>query len=348
MLTLTNNTQAVSKVGYVVSTEVNNPQACIYATPSSVKAIGVFAEAVPYRKPAKVYSIGDKAQVYVNANVNKGDIIRLSKAGDNISLGACTVAKSSDVPYLKIGEALAAGRGLIPCVLEMTYLTSDGSTHQFLKLDQTTQQTTTGTLHYPTATFGGSSHYSGFEADGTYKMTGDATVWDDLPPSPIINARLGSTAPTLATFVTDIEQYTFDATNDYVIGATEITHEWQEGTTIYPHIHWATNGSEVGAHGVQWQLKWSIGDDTEAFSSQTTSVIDVEIPAATADRTHFISNFAPTVTGTNHKIGAYICWRLARIATANGGGEPSSNPFALAIGFHAQHDTVGSRTVSSK
>lgn len=188
----------------------------------------------------------------------------------------------------------------------------------------------------------------GITASGATPLTFSDTVWDDLPPTPIVAARLGSSAPTLATFVTDIEQYTFDATNDYVIGATELTHAWKEGTTIYPHIHWATNGTDVGNKGVQWQLKWAIGDGSEAFSSQTTSVIDVTIPGGTTDRTHFINEFAPTVTGTGYKIGAYIVWRLDRIATAVGGGAPSANPFAIAIGFHAELSTTGSASRLSK
>jgi hypothetical protein len=174
------------------------------------------------------------------------------------------------------------------------------------------------------------------------------TDWDDLPPVPIIGARLGATAPTLTTFISDIQQYTFDASDDFVIGATEITHGWKEGTVIYPHIHWATNGLEATAKGVQWQLKYCIGDSAEAFSSQVTCVIDATIPANTTDRTHYVSNFAPTINGANYRIGAYIVWRLARIATTHANGEPAANPFALAVGFHVEQDTLESSQISTK
>ena len=183
---------------------------------------------------------------------------------------------------------------------------------------------------------------------GHLSLHGTATVFDELPPFPIIGAKLGSTAPTLTTFVTDIEQYTFDATNDYVIGATEITHKWKEGTVLVPHIHWATNGSEGTAQGVKWQLKWSVGDAAEAFSAQVTSVVDVTIDADTPDRTHYMSDFDTTLDGTNLKINAYICWRLERIPTAHGNGEPAANPFGIAVGFHAEMNTMGSRTITDK
>jgi len=174
------------------------------------------------------------------------------------------------------------------------------------------------------------------------------TVWDDLPPVPIIGAKLGASAPTLATFIGDIEQYTFDATNDYVIGSTEITHKWKEGTVIHPHIHWATNGTNANDRGVKWQLKWTVGDGNEVFSSQVTSVVDTTIPLATADRTHFITDFDTLLNGATLRIGAYICWRLERIATAHANGAPANDPFAIAIGFHIEMDTIGSRTETSK
>lgn len=176
----------------------------------------------------------------------------------------------------------------------------------------------------------------------------DETVWDDFPPNPIIAAKLGSSAPTLATFVTDIEQYTFDATNDYVIGSTEIPHTWKEGTAIIPHIHWATNGTDGTDRGVKWQLKYTVGDFGEAFSSQQTITVDATIPASTADRTHYVSNFTTNIDGANLKIGAYICWRLNRIATAHANGAPTADPFGLAIGFHGEMDTMGSRGTTSK
>lgn len=178
------------------------------------------------------------------------------------------------------------------------------------------------------------------------------TVYDDLPPVPILSAKLGSTAPTLATFVTPTEQYTFDATNDYVIGSTEVTHKYKEGTDISAHIHWATNGVDAGDTGVKWQLDYTIANSDEAapfssaFGASVTLTIDTLIPGGTADRSHILSVFSPIITGTSVKIGAYIVWKLSRIASAT--AAPAADPFGLAVGFHVQMDTIGSRTVSTK
>lgn len=173
----------------------------------------------------------------------------------------------------------------------------------------------------------------------------NAITYNDLPPTPITSARLGSTAPTLTTFKGNIEQYTFDATNDYVIGATEITHSYQEGSDIEAHIHWATNGTNATVRGVKWQLEYSICDGdgkapfSHAFPTSTTVSSDVLLPIDTVDRAHIITTLG-TIDGTNIKIGAYIVWRLNRIASAY--TAPANDPFALAVGFHIQQDNTGS------
>jgi len=176
-------------------------------------------------------------------------------------------------------------------------------------------------------------------------------VYVELPPTPVTAAKLGSTAPTLATFIDNVEQYTFDAANDYIIGATEVTHGYKEGTDIHPHIHWATNGLEEANKGVKWQLEYTISnyDDTtpfaEAFGATATLVIDTVITASTPDRSHIFSSF-PDITGTGVKIGAYILWKLSRVASAT--AAPVADPFGLAVGFHVQSDTIGSRAELTK
>lgn len=121
---LINNTKSVSKIGYLVSLDPSNSGAFVYTTPNSSRAIGVVVDAVEYRKPCKIATIGDKCKVYVAGNTVKDSIIRGAKSGDNISLGANAAVKPTDTNYLKIGTALESGSGLVSVVLELTYLGS--------------------------------------------------------------------------------------------------------------------------------------------------------------------------------------------------------------------------------
>jgi len=175
-----------------------------------------------------------------------------------------------------------------------------------------------------------------------------ANAYDDLPPVPVVSARLGSSAPSIATFITDIEQYTFDATNDYIIGAVEVTHSYEEGTDIEAHVHWATNGSEAGDCAVQFQLKYSVLSIGAAATAQDTLVTgDLTIAGGTADRTFYVSAFTDLIDGASIGIGDYIVFRFERIA-ADDGAAPAADPFVIAVGFHAQHDSTGSQTRYTK
>jgi len=127
MITLKNNTKSNSRIGYAIIIDPTDPQAFLYATPNSTKVLGIITQSVPYRSICTIATLGDKANVYVTGNVVKGDILRLSKVTDRASLGASVIAKDGSAPYVRIGEALSAGKGLIPCVLDFQYTTSTTS-----------------------------------------------------------------------------------------------------------------------------------------------------------------------------------------------------------------------------
>lgn len=122
MLTLKNLTGATSKIGFLVSIPATNPDSFIYTIPNSTRTVGVVTETVAYRKPCKIATIGDTANVYVTGNVVKGDVIRASKSNDRASLGTCVIAKIGDAPYLRVGEALSSGSGFITCTLDLQYV----------------------------------------------------------------------------------------------------------------------------------------------------------------------------------------------------------------------------------
>lgn len=168
-----------------------------------------------------------------------------------------------------------------------------------------------------------------------------ANAWDDLPPVPVVGARLGATAPTLRTFTGDIEQYTFDATNDYIIGATELIHSYQQGSDVEAHVHWTPNGTDGTDRYVRFQMKYSLLVPMQAATAQATITTgDILIPAGTASLTEFVNSFTTLIPGTNLVIGAYIVFRFERIAAV--GTAPSNEPFVIAVGFHARMDSTGS------
>ena len=169
--------------------------------------------------------------------------------------------------------------------------------------------------------------------------------YDDLAPIMLIVSRVGANAPTLAQFKDGVYQYTFDATNDVVYGATEVTHSYKEGTDIEVHVHWATNGLEATEKFVKWSVEYAIANGNEVFGTTKTLTKEISIPAGTADRTHFIHTIG-IISGADVKIGTYILIAFKRIAST--GTAPTADPFGIAVGFHTAHDSMGSASLYTK
>lgn len=179
----------------------------------------------------------------------------------------------------------------------------------------------------------------------TVKLEPKNTItYDDMPPTPLLISKVAANSPVLTPFLGNIQQYAFGE-GDEVASASEITHEYHEGTDLLPHIHWATNGTDIDDRYVNFELEYTISDGNQAFSTPIILTKEVLIPANTPDRTHFITGF-DNIDGTLLTIGAYVLWRFRRITAV--GSAPTDDPFGLAVGFHMQKDTYGSRYVYEK
>lgn len=119
---LKNNTGATSTIGKIVALDPNDNGAFVYLSANASKAIGVVTESVPYRKPCKIATQGEKARVLITGNVVKDNIIRSVKTGDPVSLGTGVIAKTGDAPYLQVGTTISSGRGLVSCILNLNYI----------------------------------------------------------------------------------------------------------------------------------------------------------------------------------------------------------------------------------
>lgn len=346
-----NLTGETSRVGLIVKQAPNDPNAFVYATSIDTNILGVITKSVPKYAKCEIQKVG-KAKVMVSDATVQGSIIRLQKSSDNISRATCKTAKSSDAPYLKIGTALQSGKGLIDVSLDINYIISSSTTTEFLKVDQTTQQTTTGTLHFPTATFGGTTNYSQFEADGTYVMNGNATVWDDLRIVPGAFDYAGTGDPVLIDYQpggsgTTFKVYSFQASQQAFF-TVQIPHNYKEGSSIYCHTHWTpgTRGNEEDGKTVAWKLDYSWASINGNFGASTTADM-----TDTCDGTDHKHQMSPDIeiVGTGKGISSMLICRVFRDAGDSWVGTTAAqSPIFLEIDFHYMLDTVGSRAQSSK
>ena len=115
----------------------------------------------------------------------------------------------------------------------------------------------------------GSGNYSEFEADGTLKFNGDATVWDDLLVNlsnatgtglqPASNkeymdstgfpgASLGSSGVYLPHFAT--------AQEEDLSWNLQMPHSWKVGNIVKPHIHWVYKTDSTG--DIRWGVEFGV------------------------------------------------------------------------------------------
>jgi hypothetical protein len=192
------------------------------------------------------------------------------------------------------------------------------------------------------------TNYSAFEADGTLKFIGNATVWNDVYFPMTVGKVGGANQPSWDAFQGNTYEYTF-AINDYIhLPTEEIPHSYKEGSDIGLHAHIVLDGSDAGDTVINLEIEYTIGDVGEAMSGATVVTSgDYTIPGGTADRTHLYVDIG-TITGTNYLSRSALKIRFRRIALVGGGDAPSNDPFVLMVGAHVEEDTVGSRQENSK
>ena len=190
--------------------------------------------------------------------------------------------------------------------------------------------------------FGDASNYSTFEADGTLLLLGTATVWDDIRVS-LITRGSGGVNPTFSQIQNSLFAYKFSGTADNeIFFEIQMPHSWKEGSKIYPHVHWAPNGTSTG--NVTWGMDFEWQNINGVFSGATTN-ISTSVAADGVAKKQQITNIGTGIEETDKKISSIIMCRLYRAGNSDTNNDEC---FLLAFDIHYEVNTIGSREVLSK
>lgn len=191
--------------------------------------------------------------------------------------------------------------------------------------------------------FGGDTHYSKFEADGTLEFNGDATVWKDIkfPMAPPKTTGAGN--PTLTTYNGNMRGYSFAVGDAHDFDPQEIDHDAKIGSTATWHVHFLSRANDGTDRTVKYEIEYAVEPASGALASPTVVSAELTITAGTAVNTPQRLNIT-TFTIPNIAKLAYA--RIKRIASS--GTEPSVDPILSALHFHYELDTVGSRQILTK
>lgn len=164
--------------------------------------------------------------------------------------------------------------------------------------------------------------------------------WKDLS-FPVIGSASGSGAPASTAFgVTGNIKQTSFGVNDSIYLAGHWDHDIKVGSTVFPHVHWSTNGTNTG--NVQWQLNYinAKGHNQENFGADVTLNLE-EAAQGTAWR-HMITEDATGFVAP--EIDTLTIVELKRIAASS--NECSDTVFGLFVDFHYEAQQYGSKNRS--
>lgn len=167
--------------------------------------------------------------------------------------------------------------------------------------------------------------------------------WNDINIGGATLAKAASNQPDIIAIAgTSVITYALRGSSgiDELHGAFELQHDYQEGTDIYPHLHWYPDNT--GAGNVILNLDYVVIQST----GNLTGTFAVTTAAPGVAWQSVFSEFG-AITGTTLKIGAQIHLRLWRNASATG-DTYASNIAIGTLGIHHQIDYPGSLQKTSK
>ena len=187
------------------------------------------------------------------------------------------------------------------------------------------------------------------ENDGTVVFNGAATTWDELRGS---GSAIGTgSSPVMVQFTGNgpLFEWSFShGTSDKCLYyELQLPHGWNQGSRIYPHVHWTPSTNGTG--NVVWKMDYIWQNIGEVYGLSST--IKVSTPAIGTAWQHEMSNFqtgiSDGIAATGKTISSILICRIYRDGSSVSDTYP--DPVSL-IGFDVLYEinTVGSHTPTTK
>lgn len=178
--------------------------------------------------------------------------------------------------------------------------------------------------------------YSELDGNFTDLDTRTALGWRDNVIE--MTVRSGPTEPQMTQFRENIYLLAFPVEGlREVFGNFHVDHDYALGTSLYPHIHWTTDGSLVGT--VRWGIEWTVAKGHQQMAFGATTTVYVEQTTTGTPYMHYIAetSLANAIPGTNIEPDTFILMRVFRdVDSAN--DTYDDQVFGLALDLHYQAD----------
>jgi hypothetical protein len=196
---------------------------------------------------------------------------------------------------------------------------------------------------------GGSANKVQVQADGSVVLLGNATVWNDLVVPPFSTYAGGDNPPVFGTFKTSVKTFIFEnnstGSEDQVFFSIQMPHNWKEGTTIYPHVHWSPQ-TFPGSGSIVWGFEYTWVNynqvTPELFPNTTTLSATTAVISSSSDLDkHFLTSY-PSISGSGMKISSILMCRFFR-NSSNTADTFNGTAALLSFDIHYEIDAIGSR-----
>jgi hypothetical protein len=171
-------------------------------------------------------------------------------------------------------------------------------------------------------------------------------LWDDIRVPLTATTREDSNAPTFSRFKDNgagsqgvFLFYFSQNTEQEVYFTVQLPHSYEEGSTLYPHVHFVTDSPASGTVG--WGLEYTWANINQNFGNTTIISSSIAIPANTGNN-HYVMNIGTGIVGPDKLISSMLVCRVFRDVSVVG-NYPSSVAL-MEIDFHFEMCGNGSGT----
>jgi len=207
-------------------------------------------------------------------------------------------------------------------------------------------QTIVGTKTFNNLRAGGIANYTEFETDGSMRMVGDATVFDDMLGD---ITQVFTIGPGVSLDVTEstIDFTTAANLSDYILVNYQMKHGWKAGSSIFPHIHWFQNSNATPNFLIQYRWQRNGQAKATAWTNYKCSTSNAfTYVSGTLDQ---ISYGAALPAPVNYSLSDILQFRVLRDVANTSGVFTGADTYAgdaelTGVDCHYEISQIGSRT----
>jgi len=180
---------------------------------------------------------------------------------------------------------------------------------------------------------GNSQDYVEIGSTGDVRLRGESTTWNDILV-PLTTTKIGSNDRPL--FVESEIAYAFPQNNttERMFFTVQMPHSWEEGSVIYPHVHWKQSLNLNPTFVMEY--KWfNVGETIPA--TWTTLTINSQTQPYTGGDLHQVSRSLTGIDGSGKKLSSFILIVLYRNDNVYTG-----NVLTYQFDIHYRIDSFGS------